>query len=49
MIVGHFSEGGSKVEERLGFRRGNLEIVEGVTKIEVCVSFYRGKVTIWLT
>jgi len=40
-----FSKGGSKVEERLGFRSGNCEIVEVVTEVEVWVAFYRGKVT----
>ena len=39
---------GWKVEERLGFGRGNSEIIEGVTKMEVWVAFYRGKVTFWL-
>jgi len=32
---GHFLEGGSKVKERLGFKRGNFEKVEGVIEVEV--------------
>jgi len=42
-IAGHFLEGGSKVEERLGFGKDNSKMVEGVTKVEVWVGFYRGK------
>ena len=47
-VASHFSKGSLKVEERLGFGRGNSEIIEGVTKMEVWVAFYRGKVTFWL-
>ena len=40
-------ERGSKLKERLGFRRDNSEIVEGVTKMGLWVGFYRGKVMFW--
>ena len=32
----------------MGFGNGNFVIVEGVTKMELWVGFYRGKVTFWL-